>query len=119
MGSEMCIRDRLLLYATPPCSAVRSASAQSAASARSAATVCRALVICHSYVQTFDLPVVDLLPFDLLRPDLLPPCVVLLFRLHLLHISALVGRRTTFILHDDLKFIAPPPFTKDIRVWYF
>ena len=70
-------------------------------------------------VQPFDLPVVDLLPFDLLRPDLLPSCVVLLFRLHLLRISPLVGRRTTFILHDDLEFIAPPPFTKDFRVWYF
>ncbi len=38
----------LLLYATPRCSAVRSASARSAASARSVATLCRAIVKCHS-----------------------------------------------------------------------
>ena len=69
----------------------------------------------HGAVKWIDLPVVDLLPFDLLLPDLLPPCVVLLFRLHLLHMSPLNRRRTTFILHDDLEFIAPPPFTKDFR----
>ncbi len=71
------------------------------------------------YVQPFDLLVVDLLPFDLLLPDLLPQCVVLLFRLHLLPMFPLLGRRTTFILHDDLEFIASPPFTKDFRAWYF
>ncbi len=71
------------------------------------------------YVQPFDLPILDLLPFDLLLPDLMPPCVVLLFRPYLLPMFLLLGRRTTFILHDDLEFIAPPPFTKDFRVWFF
>jgi hypothetical protein len=66
-------------------------------------------------VQPFDLPVPVLLPFDVILPDPWPPRVVLLFRLHLLHRSPLLGRS----LHDKFEFIAPPPFTKDFRVWCF
>ena len=127
-------------YEMPPSAIVICHSSMFSRSICQCQICCQCPICCHRvscfcymplpYVQPFDLPVVDLLPFDLLRPDLLPPCVVLLFRLHLLHMSPLLGRRTSFytmilsslllrnefILHDDLEFIAPPPFTKDFRV---